>query len=180
MLHDTLRVNLEFFRLARSIAALCIPRAELPRKHHARAPARGGIPVWMRFYGLASQLRDGATAAIAKERKTPPITYSRQTRPLNLSKSRFTRADASRVPRGHITHGAQKQARIINTRGIVACRGFHRKSCLGRGIVSHGANLNEIRSAEEAVRDSARFDPQAKSETAPVRSRSRPLDRRGV
>lgn len=54
----------------------------------------------MRFYG------GGGSENIAG----PPITYSRQTRPLNLSKSRFTRADAKVL--GAVTARMHRRAHV--------------------------------------------------------------------
>lgn len=86
-------------------------------------------------------------------------------------------------PRGHRSYARMRTRAYKYTHTPFACHGFYRKSfpplspprslsrslCLSRAglsrlrrrtrIVSHRRNLNEIRSVQEAVEDSARFDP---------------------
>ena len=121
---------------ARILLSFVFHAGGYPSKRHARARASEQVRyaaesrMRMRFYGGSGGSENTAG---------PPITYSRQTRPLNLSKSRFTRADAESPARSPLVcTDARTRVHIniyIHTRCAVRVpRLSHRKRSLSLSL----------------------------------------------
>jgi hypothetical protein len=107
----------------------------------------------------------------------PPITYSRQTRPLNPSEYPGL-LEPTRIPRGH--HPYARIHTHTEHAAVRVPRLLHRKSTLSLSLslslsrasratytysVSHDGNLNEIRSVGETLARFRMIRSGAKSET---------------
>lgn len=160
--------SLNCSQFSRILLSFVFHAAEFPRKRHARARAHGGIPhvdailrqrvprlQLHRESGIADNVFPADTAVKSLEIQVYP------------SRREFRTVTARMHGCAHVhinKHTRRSRAAISTARALPFSLSLSISSaCLSRtyeSIVSHRGNLNEIRSAEETVEDSARFDPE--------------------
>lgn len=156
MLHDTFHVNLKFFfPSARILDCIAL---RIPRRFRVNITRARWNPVWCDFTASLSQLQRQPSRwrerGRERERKrdTTDNVFPADAAVKSLEIQVYSSRRESSFPRGHITSTRTGTgAHYKYTRGSSRAAASTGRELSRTGIVSHGANLNEIRSAEEAV-----------------------------